>query len=87
MNKWWLLWLAVLPFVAQSQTDDITYKGVPLGASMAEYKTRLPDHQCLTVNSCMYLRDLHCKYLNDGRGSFLTGPQLLEFLVHGIWCK
>lgn len=78
MTKWWSLWLAVLPFVAWPQTDDITYKGVRLGASMAEYKKNLPDHQCLTVNSCMFQRDVDCKYLKDGRGSLMTGLQLQE---------
>jgi hypothetical protein len=46
MNKWWLLWLAVLPLAAWPQTDDLTYKGVPLGASMSEYKAKLPDQKC-----------------------------------------
>lgn len=65
MNKWWSLWLAVLPFAAWSQSDDITYKGVPLGASIAEYKRKLPDQQC-SGTSCMYSQD-ECLYSKDGK--------------------
>ena len=78
MNKWCSLWLLVAAFGAWAQSDDITYKGVPLGASMEEYKTKLPDHECLTQSSCMYIRDVHCRYLNDGRGGIRSGTQLQE---------
>lgn len=77
MNKWYSLWLLVAAFGAWAQSEDITYKGVALGMSLEEYKAKLPDHQCFT-NSCMYSRELHCKYLNDGRGGIMTGTQLIE---------
>jgi hypothetical protein len=55
MNKWWLLWLAVLPLAAWPQTGDLTYKGVPLGASITEYKSKLPDHTCYDdIGTCSY---------------------------------
>lgn len=61
MNRRYSLWFLVVPFVAWAQAADITYKGVPLGASMEEYKAKLPDHDCLTGSSCMYIPEVHCQ--------------------------
>jgi hypothetical protein len=72
MNRWWALWLAVWPLGAWPQSGDLTYKGVSLGARIAEYKTKLPDQRCLRT-SCMYTQ-LEC--LTDGKGGVRSLPEI-----------
>lgn len=74
MDRWWMLGLAALPLVAWSQADDITYKGVPLGAAIEEFKAKLPDHKCYD-SFCMYASSHHCLYRGDSRGGIMSGPE------------
>lgn len=43
--------ISAMASLAWSQPSDaVTYKGVALGASLAEYKEKLPDHRCYSAD-------------------------------------
>lgn len=49
-------------------SEDITYKGLELGASIERYKTALPDHECLSDYSCdFYLEECFKKTIGTNR--------------------
>ena len=66
MIKWYPLWFLVVPFFAWAQADEITYKGVPLGASIEEYKAKLPDHKCSTTE-CIFIVERECSRYDQHR--------------------
>ncbi len=41
-------------------SEDITYKGVELGASMERYKAALPDHTCYEDYRCEFSSSATC---------------------------
>jgi hypothetical protein len=60
------------------QTDDLTYKGAPLGASITEYKSKLPDQECDDkYGSCSYLRDTCVR-------AAIRGKMIAEEVTEGI---
>jgi hypothetical protein len=57
--------------------EEITYKGVGIGASIEEYKKKLPDHDCATGTGCHYFDDLDCYYKK---------PPQIETSAHVMGC-
>jgi len=66
--------IAVAP--AWPQSDDLTYKGVPLGASVAEYKAKLPDQSCHKKGDlewCFYEYE-QCTYSKERGKTYMRLP-------------
>ena len=53
--------LLVLSFNLHAASEDITYKGLELGASIERYKKALPDHECYETYHCNFSSTIACK--------------------------
>lgn len=55
MNKYILLAVAaMITGGVAAQSEQLSYKGLPLGTTLQAFQAKLPDYQCRTENYCSY---------------------------------